>query len=221
MEPMTGALRLGTDGPAAGAGAMEVSEQAALDAAGGSLSAGVPGLAGSFVPAAAAADGAVTGLAGAAENVAAVATTAADNAVADGIIQAGEQAGAEGVVNAGSISLPFAPESQGAFQLTARFENVPPSMWEDFPVGVPRPTGPLNLLEGDAYAAARQAANQANRQLSQGFGLGPAGYDVHEITPIKFGGSPIDLANKIGLPRDLHRTVTAWFSDLQRLMGGD
>ena len=104
LEPVTGGLRLVTDGLAAGAEAMEVSEQAALDAAGGSLSAGVPGVAVSFVPAAAA-DGAATGLAGVAENVAAVASTAADNAVANGIIQAGEQAGAEGVVNADELAV--------------------------------------------------------------------------------------------------------------------
>ena len=64
----------------------------------------MPGVDGSFVPAAAA-DGAATGLAGAAENVAAVAGTAADNAVANGIIQAGEQAGAEGVVNADELAV--------------------------------------------------------------------------------------------------------------------
>lgn len=121
----------------------------------------------------------------------------------------------------GPFSLPLAPENRGAFQLTPSLENVPESMWNSFPAGVPRPTGPINLLEGDAYAAARQAANQAKRPLSQCFGLVPAGYDVHEITPIKLGGSPTDLANKISLPRTLHRTVTAWFSDLQRLMGGD
>ncbi len=50
----------------------------------------------------------MTGLAGAAENMAAVAGTAADNAVANGIIQAGEQAGAEGVVNAAPLATPAA-----------------------------------------------------------------------------------------------------------------
>ncbi len=111
LEPITGALRLGTDGLAAGAEALEASEQAALDAAGGSLSAGVPGVAGSFVPAAAA-DGAATGLAGAAENVAVAVGTAADNAVANGIIRAGEQAGAEAVVNAAPLAV-AAWESEG------------------------------------------------------------------------------------------------------------
>ncbi len=66
-------------------------------------SAGVLRVAGSFVPAAAA-DGTATGLAGAAENVAAAAGTAADNAVANGIIRTGEQAGAEGVVNAAPLT---------------------------------------------------------------------------------------------------------------------
>ncbi len=42
--------------------------------------------------------------AGAAENVAAAEGTAADNAVANGIIRAGEQAGAEGVVNAAPLA---------------------------------------------------------------------------------------------------------------------
>ena len=44
-----------------------------------------------------------TGLEGVAENVAADVSTAADNAVANGIIKAGEEAGTEGVVNAGAL----------------------------------------------------------------------------------------------------------------------
>ena len=48
----------------------------------------------------------------------------------------------------GRLSLQFAPESQGLRQLTARFENVPARMWADFPAGVPRPTGPINLIYG-------------------------------------------------------------------------
>ncbi|NNM88482.1 MAG: hypothetical protein HKL95_08180 [Phycisphaerae bacterium] len=103
LEPITGALRLGTDGLAAGAEALEASETAALDAAGGSLSAGAPAMTDSFVPAAAA-SGAETGLASVADNVAADASAAADNAIANGIIQAGEQAGPEAVVDAGELA---------------------------------------------------------------------------------------------------------------------
>jgi filamentous hemagglutinin len=93
-------------------------------------------------------------------------------------------------------------------------------MWADFPAGVPRPTGPINLLEGEAYDAAVLAKKAANQPLSRGFGLGPAGYDVHEIVPVKFGGSPTALSNKVGLPRTLHYEVTSWFKSLQQLIEG-
>jgi hypothetical protein len=97
---------------------------------------------------------------------------------------------------------------------------VPARMWADFPAGVPRPTGPINLLRGSVYDSARVAANRVNRPLSRGFGLNEAGYQVHEIVPVKFGGSATDLANKVGLPRSLHSQVTTWFAELQRLIQG-
>jgi filamentous hemagglutinin len=93
-------------------------------------------------------------------------------------------------------------------------------MWADFPAGVPRPSGPINLIDGLMYDAAVAAKKAANRPLSEGFGLGPAGYDVHEIVPVKYGGSPTDLANKAGVYRPIHRQVTAWFNRLQRLIEG-
>ncbi len=115
--------------------------------------------------------------------------------------------------------LELAPESQRLHQLQARFENIPASIWADFPAGVPRPSGPINLIDGAAYDAALAAANKINGTLSRGFGLGPAKYDVHEIVPVKFGGSPTDLANKVGLPRSIHRSeVSPWFNRLQRLL---
>jgi len=120
--------------------------------------------------------------------------------------------------SAGRNHLELAPDSRGLHHLQARFENIPESMWADFPAGVPRPTGPINLLEGVTYDAARQAANNINRKLNRGFRLGQANYDVHEIVPVKFGGSPTDLANKVGLPRPYHRQVSAWFTRLQRLL---
>lgn len=94
-------------------------------------------------------------------------------------------------------------------------------MWETFPSGVPRPTGAINLIYGVEYDAAVAAKTAANRPLSRGFDLGPAGYDVHEIVPVKFGGSPTDLANKVGLPRPLHRQTTTWFNRLQAVIEGE
>ena len=182
LEPITGALRLGTDGLAAGAEALEASEQAALDAAGGSLSAGVPGVAGSFVPAAAA-DGAATGLAGAAENVAAAAVgTAADNAVANGIIRAGEQAGAEGVVNAAPLA-------------TSAAEGEAARSFNTYEVLTEQPIGGLSRI------AQRAAANnalysqlQANPDLAAMFNL-EIGSDV--ISHMESGAGE-DLLNPPG-----------------------
>ena len=189
----------------------------ALDAAGGSLSAGVPGVAGSFVPTAAA-DGAATGLAGAAENVAAVAGTAADNAVANGIIEAGEQAGAEGVVNAA----PLAAESTGALP-EGSFSIRD---WSGYPqatpggAAMPQPGGPFRLLTGSEQQVARATTNTINAEIRDELPLWTSsGLQWHEIQPVKFGGSPTDLANKIPLPADFHQqVVTPWWNSLQRAL---
>ena len=117
-------------------------------------------------------------------------------------------------------ALPLAPESQGSFQITPSFVNIPETFFNQFPDGVPRPTGPINLLDGNAYIAARQAANQENRTLSTGFGLGPANYEIHEIVPVKFGGSPTALSNKVALVDTIHAQATTFFNRLQRILQG-
>lgn len=41
--------------------------------------------------------------------------------------------------------------------------------------------------------------------------------DIHEVNPVKFGGSPTESANKVALPRDIYRReVTPWWNQLQR-----
>jgi hypothetical protein len=48
----------------------------------------------------------------------------------------------------------------------------------------------------------------------------PASYQnmqIHEITPVKFGGSPTALENKIALPTAVHQQqVTPWWNGLLR-----
>jgi len=67
------------------------------------------------------------------------------------------------------------------------------------------------------YDAARQAANRANQELRR---ANPTKYlrqEIHEIHPVKLGGSPTDPANKIPLPSSVHRTqVTPWWSRFLR-----
>ncbi len=89
--------------------------------------------------------------------------------------------------------------------------------WANYPTvgGVPIPQNAVfRLLEGAEYEAARNLANATNRGLHQQ-GLFK-GLEIHEIHPVKFGGSPTDLANKIGLPRPTHTLYTTWWNRLQR-----
>jgi len=92
--------------------------------------------------------------------------------------------------------------------------------WEGYPEGVPKPEGPLRLLEGQEYNSARQAANQANRAMHAA-DPSLAGKQIHEIKPVKFSGSPTDPANKIPLTRPQHTPVTNWWNRLMRDQTGD
>lgn len=87
--------------------------------------------------------------------------------------------------------------------------------WSGYPANVPKPTGPFNLLEGAEYDAARAEANAANRAMHQ---ADPSlnGLQLHEIQPVKFGGSPTDPLNKIPLTPQQHAPVTTWWNQLQR-----
>jgi hypothetical protein len=87
--------------------------------------------------------------------------------------------------------------------------------WNGYPANIPKPQGPFRLLKGAEYDAARRAADQANRVLHQ---QNPAlnGQQIHEIHPVKFGGSPVDPGNKIPLPLKDHIPATRWWNQLQR-----
>jgi hypothetical protein len=110
------------------------------------------------------------------------------------------------------VSDTFTDSKQGDFSI---------SDWSGYPDGVPRPDGPFNLVEGADYDAARKAANAANNKIRQTQGLRGQPVDVHEVKPVKFGGSPTDPANKVILDRTKHRKeVTPWWNKLQKAVGG-
>jgi RHS repeat-associated protein len=96
-------------------------------------------------------------------------------------------------------------------------ENYPPGSfsiidWTGYPEGpAPKPTVPFSLLTGDEYKNARLAANGALHDLNPDID-----FEVHEIQPVKFGGSPTDLSNKFLLPPDTHKEYTSWWKALQR-----
>ena len=95
------------------------------------------------------------------------------------------------------------------------------SDWADYPITVvPKPEGPFTRLEGTEHKAARKAADKANRIIRRKRGLVGQPVDVHEIKPVKFGGSPTDASNKVILPREVHQQqVTPWWNKLLKDIG--
>ena len=91
--------------------------------------------------------------------------------------------------------------------------------WTGYPANLPKPTGPMRLLEtgSDQLISAQRAKAAINDELRQAFGLRSVNMDIHEIQPVKFGGSPTDLTNKILISRDLHQqVVTPFWNQLQQ-----
>jgi hypothetical protein len=103
---------------------------------------------------------------------------------------------------------------EGTFSITAEG-------FRGYPGGLPRPDGPFRLLDGDELSQARAAANRVNNDIRRNNGLSGLPVDIHEIQPVKFGGSPTDQANKTLLERNFHRQkVTPWWNQLQREIEG-
>src|SRR5690606_37016888 len=78
------------------------------------------------------------------------------------------------------------------------------------------PPGAKFRLRGAEYDAARNAANKANAALRRSDPAKYAGKQIHEIHPVKFGGSPTDPANKVALPPQEHARYTAFWNRLMR-----
>jgi toxin YxiD len=58
-------------------------------------------------------------------------------------------------------------------------------------------------LVGKEYDNARETANRINRKIRDADPAAHMDRQVHEIHPVKFGGDPVDPANKIILsPQD-------------------
>lgn len=95
-----------------------------------------------------------------------------------------------------------------------------PHLWNTYPRGVPRPTGPFRLLSGAEYDEARRAANAANKSIHR-TNSDFKGMDIHEVQPVKFGGSPTDPSNKIPLNRiPVHTDLSNWWQSVRRSIDG-
>jgi hypothetical protein len=88
--------------------------------------------------------------------------------------------------------------------------------WAKYPSWAPKPTGTLRVLLGTEYDAARKAANAANAPLRRADPVAYAGKQIHEIIPVKFDGSPTDIANKIAVAPPQHAELTNFWDQLMR-----
>jgi len=86
--------------------------------------------------------------------------------------------------------------------------------------GVPRPTGPARLLQGEEYLTARSQADAANSASRSGNPSAYAGKQIHEILPVKFGGDPVGIANKVAITPAEHYRLNTYFLRLQRYLEG-
>lgn len=87
--------------------------------------------------------------------------------------------------------------------------------WKGYPAGGIKPTGTFRSLEGAEYTTARNLANKTNAALHK---ANPQlkGVQIHEIHPVKFGGSPTDMSNKIFLTPSQHSQYTNFWNSLMR-----
>jgi toxin YxiD len=86
--------------------------------------------------------------------------------------------------------------------------------WSGYPEG-PKPEGPFRLLEGDEYKNERKEADKANRKIHEDDSTTRC-MDIHEIKPVKFGGDPNDLDNKIALTPEDHMEYTKFWNRKQK-----
>lgn len=90
---------------------------------------------------------------------------------------------------------------------------------------MPRVTPRATCDAGDEYSAARASAEANNKQIRNTVpDNAKTCSEIHEIQPMKVGGSPTDPANKIMVPKDVHNSINKFWTgvmkDIQRWVGG-
>lgn len=92
--------------------------------------------------------------------------------------------------------------------------------WSDYPddyVPVPDQNKVWTFLEGDEYNSARDSANIFNRNMRAADPYyANNGLEIHEIEPVKMGGSQTDINNKTAIQSQVHRRyVTPWWNKIR------
>lgn len=97
--------------------------------------------------------------------------------------------------------------------------SLAPWAWDFYPALLEKPLAPLTMIKGEAYEVARKSTNKSNRSIrakSPEWSKAEWNHEVHELHPVKFGGSPTAAENKVVIPAEVHYEFTAWWNDLQK-----
>lgn len=92
------------------------------------------------------------------------------------------------------------------------FEDID---WKGYPSGVPKPSGPFRIVEGDEYEEARKRANAANKELHDEHPEW-ANREIHDVHPIKFGGDPEAPSNKFPLSHKKHQECSNFWNRVRK-----
>ena len=112
-----------------------------------------------------------------------------------------------GVFSRGTILAESGTFSEGSFSIND---------WAGYPEGKIKPNGPFRLLEGVEYDSARKLANSTNAALRRANPNLYKGLQIHEIHPVKFNGSPVQLSNKVFLTPAEHARYTTFWNRMMR-----
>jgi hypothetical protein len=82
-----------------------------------------------------------------------------------------------------------------------------------YPTGIAKPKGPFRIISGQEYTTARNSANKANAAIHK-TDPNAKGKQIHEIHPVKFGGSLTLMNNKVYLFRTDHIMYTNFWNKL-------
>ncbi|MBU5316811.1 hypothetical protein KQI30_11090 [Clostridium bornimense] len=91
--------------------------------------------------------------------------------------------------------------------------------WTGYPYAS-KPEGACRILEGNEYKESRNMVNKTNRMIHKDI-PDLKGTQIHEMKPVKFGGSPTDIDNKIALtPNEYAKFTDFWNKVLREKMKG-
>lgn len=130
---------------------------------------------------------------------------------AQGLAQQALLGGGSGIESGSSSIVEIVDEEKGTFIIKD---------WSDYPddyVPVPDQNKVWTFLEGDEYNSARDSANIFNRNMRAADPYyANNGLEIHEIEPVKMGGSPTDINNKTAIQSQVHRRyVTPWWNKIR------